>query len=105
MFKKGKKIGLGLSGKPGAAQTFKPGFVFVTDVAQMVLLLLMGGPQQQPLNVATADSPSFQQMVIEAHKVFSDVLEGVQKGSEGKKRLKPLSWDKREDAPMISVDV
>lgn len=95
----GSEIGLQVGNVAGAGREFRPGFVFASDVAQVVLLLLGKGPQQQPLNIASGEAPTFMEQVLESHRLLRQHMQEI--GSA----IPDLRFSDTREAPMLSVDV
>lgn len=100
---KRRKIGLRIATgnpvftEPSFGSTFRPGFVFAKDVAQMILLLMRVGHQRQPLNVAAAESPTFKETVIEAYSTLKNAS-----------LVRPpfaLLFAAEKEVPLLSTDI
>lgn len=100
---KGRSIGLHIDTgnpvfvTPSCGESFRPGFVFAKDVARIILLLLRKGPQQQPLNVAVAESPTFRETVIETYHVL--------KNMSSCRSIGELVFEKGKEVPLLSTDI
>lgn len=94
----GRSIGLSVRGRGHeSGETFKPGFVFAEDVAQMVHLLWRAGPQQGPVNVAINDGVVFKDVVTATHQMLQEL--------SGPGTVEPLSFSEEKPVPLCSTDI